>query len=428
MRRFFSSAVLAAGFLLWAVSAVAADETVRKFGVAEAVAEALVSNLSLKKREAEIKTKARAAASKNAWLIPELSTESKGSLGLGEGSDVYGSTAFGLSASLGFSLSAAAGDAADVLAYEAELLSLEAERRLVVRSVARLCYQVLLSERRLATYRRFLASAETRQAQERELLSTGLGSETAALEAESAVLERRIAIEAEKPTLDSLARALRDEIGLPEGTTVQPEGELSADAALNLVVVKAGPEPRPDVEAQAVRERLAQKNAQKVNLEQRGPRVAARVDWFPIGTRVESAYPSGSLSLSLPLDSWIPGSAGADATADSADAVRTAALSTETALRDARREAEDALDAFKAAKTNLGVRQAGFGLSERRYLIQKQLYDSGIISASSLSDYGDDYLSAELNLTSAISGVFVALAELEYAQGSASSFIPATTE
>jgi outer membrane protein TolC len=396
----------------------------RDIGLNEAVAEALRSNPDLARLRAEAAPLARAAKTKKSWLIPTVGLEAAGRAGAAASGTAANLLSFGVTAELALSTSMPMEDRLNELSLEAKALTTERERQRVARTVSRLFFQVLLSDRKMAAYESFLASANARLGRERDLLAKGFGTEYASLVAESSVIERRAALDAERAAREVPLRELRDELGLPADTILRPVGDLDATAAAALEPAVGDLGSRPDKKALAVQVEIARHDAKKTVAARKGPRLQAAVGWLPIATDPLLLVPTASLRISMPLEARISGSAGALAIEAATDGEKVAELAAALALTTAAREAENARAAFGSAKAMLALRERGAAVAEQRYQVRKRLYDSGIIDSIALADSEDENLAAILALETTVSEVYMGQIEVAFALGLAPDATP----
>jgi multidrug efflux system outer membrane protein len=124
---------------------------------------------------------------------------------------------------------------------------------------------------------------------------------------------------------------------------------------------------------------------------------------------------SAQLSLSVPLDSWLPGSAGRVQTAAARDELTKAELALQETRREAEVEIRSLVLALQALASSLQVYEKNEQLARRVYELRSREYAAGLTELTVLRQALDDHQQAGLDLTSARQKYSDALADLERA-------------
>ncbi len=112
---------------------------------------------------------------------------------------------------------------------------------------------------------------------------------------------------------------------------------------------------------------------------------------------------TGSLTLSvtLPLDGYVPGSSASLTEKKAAGAVEKAQLALADVRTAARQEIESLFDSLDQLSETVRLTQFNEKISLRKYELSKQGYDSGLVTQGDLDDARQNYLSAQLKVLSA---------------------------
>ena len=412
------SSILLSVFFLAAAFFVHAESEVQELSLADVRTLALERNPELRRLEAEQATTLRNAANTLGNVLPSIQLEAS-AIPLADSAQTGDSNIHvGIKSTLRLSADTVLADSAESLQADVARLTLDRQKQLVINKVTILYYSVLLSEKKIQVYESFLRSATTRLSREDALLGKGLGSILARLTAEESVLKKATAINLERNAREKILRELVEVTGLPEDMTVRLTDSLDSSVALSLPLRSGSYESRPDIQSARIQVRLAVLETERAKWQNRGPSLSLAAGYtLGLGSSV-SGSPVLSLGLLVPVDSWIPGSAGDMAISAEKDTLATRTIELENATRTAGREIADAADGLKDARVRLADQSAIVKVALERYTIRSRLYESGTIDATSFSDDEDSYLQTELDAAQSAFDVFIADAELVYASGS----------
>ena len=396
-----------------------------RIGVDAAVELALKNNLSLQSTRVDLQTAQRRRDT--AWnpLLPSVSARvgvsSPSSQAVAAGDPSWGlslgaGASLPLTASLPFSIREAA------LQLEAGRITLkEAESRLR-REVSKSFYGLLLSRAKIEEIRENIRTSQANYDLAGRNYEKGLISEIDALSA-------RIELDRLAPQLKEAETAyavaeleLRQSLGLDPGTTLAFEGSIAAAE-------------EPEVEAARIEERIAgrfdlQAARKEIEALENRKRLAAASAFSPslsLGwswTRSledgsgSSADPGSlSLSLALPLDPWLPASAGRVKLAETEDALKKARIALAQAHQTAEVEVRSLLLQLEKTRASIAALQGMAALAERIYAVREREYEAGLSEQTVVQDALDDLRSARLDLLTERYNRRVALLELDYALG-----------
>jgi outer membrane protein TolC len=399
------------------LSALAGEPVVLTEG--SAVEQALRNSLSLKSTRIELETlRRKSATSWNAYL-PSLSAGA----GLGGSQEPWdlslSLSSLSLSASLPLSLATPYGARAASLQYQAaELRVREAESAMRL-EVRRSFHALLLGREKIALLESSTQSASLSADIARRNYAAGLIAEVEALSAEMTLEKLGPQLAQAQADFQTALLALQSLIGLEPGAPVEvrgsfrgPEAQAEAEA-----LVRARLASRPDVRAAALDVELRRSQAGQAAAQARTPTASLSYSLngsSRTGTGSWDGRGSAQLSLSVPLDTWLPGSAGRVQVAEAGDELAKAELALQETRLSAEVEIRSLVQELQALAESLRVLEKSEQLARRIYELRSAEYAAGLTELTALRQALDDHQQAGLDLASARQQYSDALAELEH--------------
>jgi len=386
-----------------------------------AVELALRNSLSLKSTRIELETlRRKSATSWNAYL-PSLSAGA----GLGGSQDFAGSRepwdlSLSLSARLPLSLATPYGARAASLQYQAaELRVQEAESALRL-EVRRSFHALLLGREKIALLEGSTQSASLSADIARRNYAAGLIAEVEALSAEMTLEKLGPQLARARADFQTALLELQSLIGLEPGAPVEvrgsfpaPEAPVEAEA-----LIRARLASRPDVRAAALDVQQRRSQAGQAAAQARAPTASLSYSLNgSAGTGSWDGRGSAQLSLSIPLDTWLPGSAGRVQVAEAGDQLAKAELALQETRLSAEVQIRSLVQELQALADSLRVLEKSEQLSRRIYELRSAEYAAGLTELTALRQALDDHQQAGLDLATARQQYGDALAELEHAAG-----------
>ena len=385
-----------------------------------AVELALRNSLSLRTSRIELETlRRKSATSWNAYL-PSLSAGA----GLAGSQDSSGSNpwdlSLSLSASLPLSLATPFSARAASLQYQAaELRVREAESALRL-EVRRSFNTLLLGREKIALLESSTQSASLSADIARRNYAAGLIAEVEALGAEMTLEKLGPQLAQAQADFQTALLKLQSLIGLEPGAPVEvrgsfraPEAQVEAESLVRTRLAS-----RPDVRAAALDVELRRSQAGQAAAQARTP--TASLSYSVNGSSRAGAGSwegrgSAQLSLSVPLDTWLPGSAGRVQVAEAGDELAKAELALQQTRLSAEVQIRSLVQELQALAGSLRVLEKSEQLARRIYELRSAEYAAGLTELTALRQALDDHQQAGLDLAGARQQYSDALAELEQA-------------
>ncbi|MDR1470548.1 MAG: TolC family protein [Spirochaetaceae bacterium] len=284
------------------------------------------------------------------------------------------------------------------LAYETRLLDWQTEQRAVRVRVSQGFFKLLVEEESVALLEETLAIAERQLAKDETQFRSGLANELS-------VLRSRLSVENARYAVDKARRDRRQNIGTflsaagftdeeMSGKEIRLTGTveiepltLDADRLIEEFLPK-----RPDmVSAVAEIERL-ELTASRTFLSQRGPEVSlsgtyrGNLAGGTLGTENQpfAGNLSARLSVSVPLDSWIPGTKGAQAVSSAQAEVEKARLNLQSVRQSAANSIRSIVENMQSTLSSIEIARLRAEIAERTYRMSEAAFERG---AMEMLDY-----------------------------------------
>lgn len=324
-----------------------------------------------------------------------------------------------LSAGLSLTLNAGIPEAIrqTLIARDTAALSLARAETSLTASVSKAYYALIADRASLEASVESLKLAQALADQTEKNYRNGLASELDALQSRYAAASAQQDLLVKRQAFGVSSRNFNALVGLELDETVLPTDTIEPDLA-------------PVVKPQALDRWIEGRNdvaSARLALEKaRSADFAAKINRFgPTLSLSEQTSVSGlqdgfslpetatfTLSVSLPLDGYIPGSRGAAATRQSRAAAEVASLALEKTRLSARQEIETLFANLEQLREGIALKRMNEKVASRAYDLSGQGYASGLVTQTALDDARTRLLSAKLAVLSAENSYQAALIDL----------------
>ena len=155
------------------------------------------------------------------------------------------------------------------------------------------------------------------------------------------------------------------------------------------------------------------------------PTVTLSGSWDVMGKEswqdYSSTYPDGfndsasvTLSFSVPISSYIPGSSGSNSVKNSEDEIAKAKVNLNQGKKDLLDEIESGILSINQQKENVSLLESTLETAELKYDLSRDAYKNGLLTSSDLLDAERDLSSATLNLENAKCSYLNAIYDLSF--------------
>ncbi len=304
-----------------------------------------------------------------------------------------------LSASLSLQLSAGVAGTMKMNRLELEQASLEWEsaRSALEKEVSDSFYRLILLREQEELLAGDLELALSQLDRSRVQFDRGLINERTLLQARLGVEQSRLALERHLATVRQEERGFRRLTGLNEAGklvldgTIDPE-PLNADADKLIADYLAGRGDMRSAELQL--RRLAA--SRSIRSWARAPSLSLAGGLSGLESSEQSL--SASLSLSIPLDGWIPGSGDSQELRDAEREYEKAEMSLEEVRKNAELEIRNLVSALEQSGRSIDISTLQVEIAERLYRLSEEGFGRGTVERLELEEARGDLLSARLEL------------------------------
>jgi multidrug efflux system outer membrane protein len=410
MKRFLSWALLFVPFSLYCSLTLGADPII-SLTLDDAVERALEQNLSLKKNLIDLSTADYAA--KHLWseVFPAISIGAGLSYGtglfIGNGFELDSKNAgYNVQAGITLSLNAGIPQAMKIikLAYQTQLLTYEDARRQLEVRITKTFYTLIANRENLSHLAEMLELAERQLEKNRVSFNNGLVSRLT-------WLNSQLAVETAKYNLSTAQAAYTNQLGeFLVSLGMEQKTEAALEGELTIVSIEADPEAlireylpkRPDIAGQRQTIERLEYLEKQTALSARAPSLSLSAQWrlgSPgaaqggfTGDPTDSL--SGSASISIPIESWIPGTTRNQA-------IRTAGTNIEKARLDLKNTEDSAAANIRSLTANLRNSRDSLEIARLREEIAGQAYElteqgfrSGTVESLALEESRNSWATA----------------------------------
>jgi multidrug efflux system outer membrane protein len=292
------------------------------------------------------------------------------------------------------------------LAYRMELLNYESARRQLETEITRNFYALLAEAENIRLLREMLLLAERHLERNRIGRANGLVSELTELRSSLAAETARYNLYAAQAVHEAALREFLDLLGIEgegpfrlEGNVVITAVDLESEALINEYLPR-----RPDIlsrrQAIEMRELVKKQNT----LSARAPTLNLSAQWrggSPSTGGLGGSFTdnlSGSLSLAIPIDPWIPGTRAGQALRGDEGELEKARLD----LKDAESSAKSQIRSLTAGLRNswesVEVARLRLRIAERTYELTEEGFMNGTAESLILEDARNDLVEARQGL------------------------------
>lgn len=307
------------------------------------------------------------------------------------------------------------------LNYEAGLISYDAAVKEIELSVQTVFYGLLYQEEAISLQE---ASLEMAKKQYEQNLSRYQKGAISRLD----VLSSQVAYETKKPTLESAIvsrdnnlASFKQTIGLPQETEIKLDGTLDEVLKVKSINIENIIEDSTTVKLLEKQLETAKAKVLGTKLTAWGPTISAGWTYQPTVSNLSQnkANDSGALSLSvtLPLDSFLPWSKSADTISTASDSVKDLELQIQNAKTTVKVNTESFLRQINQSLSTIKSLEANINLADETYKMTLQAYNSGAKDLLTLQNAENSLQSAKVNLKSETYNLISTILKLENTLG-----------
>jgi multidrug efflux system outer membrane protein len=387
-----------------------AEREIKVITLRDALSMAENANLTLKKSEIDLAAARRAQNYLYAQFFPSISlgaSASYGSFGIAKPAVKEPSPSWGIQAGLSLQLSAAIPASMSLvrLAYQSGLLNYENSKKQIEISVSKSFYRLIAGKQNILILRERHSQAEREAALALVSYNNGLMNELnysrSQLSVQQALYELRRAESAYRQDVDTFIVSIGQDDAIPAaGIEIKLEGEIAIeqyDLDAEELIARFLPS-RPDIAAARQAVEKAQLNLAVRRMQNKAPSLSLSSRY---SGKPESGYSDSldfSLSVSVPLDSWIPGTAANQQEWSAEADLQKAKLDLSNTESEARRSIRSFCETLTTSWETITMARKSAQIAGRTYEMSVRAFRDGAAASRTVEDDRQSLASARQNL------------------------------
>ncbi|MCQ2610556.1 MAG: TolC family protein [Treponema sp.] len=380
---------------------------------------AVKNNISLKQSKVNLDASKRAY--NHSWnsISPSLSVSDSFSTSNSTFGEQFSNT-FTARVSMNLSASLASQIKAAKTSYENGLLSYDDAVRKIEMSVRISFYSLLLEKEEIKLMEASVETARKQYNQTASMYRMGSISQLDVLSSQVNYEQSKPKLEARQITYTNDIAVFKNTLGIPQDKEIILDGTLDTDYSKIEINPQYKVEEIPGLLIAKGKLELAKANLLNSRLSNWTPAISAGWSYSPTySSSTGATRDTGSLSLSvtLPIDAYLPWTKTADAIAAYKDQVKLAELDLQQKIQDADIEIKTALNQIKKSQNTLTALDANVNLAQRSYNMTSVAYSRGGKDYLSLVNSQYSLETAKNNLYAERFNLLSAILKLEYTLG-----------
>ena len=306
------------------------------------------------------------------------------------------------------------------LNYQNGLLAYDEAKRQIELNVRIAFYHLLYEQEYIAQQERNMQTAEQQYNQNRRKYESGQLSELDMLSSQVAYERLKPTLEAAEITYKNDMALFKQTLGIDQAVAVALTGSLDDALLLDDIIAELSAENTPSVQSAENNVKIAKATLTARRLAAWGPTVSA--GWSYGKSKLKpsdtvSTTNAFSISVSIPLDGYLPWSQGGQSASSAKDSVKNAELALEKQKTTVAVQIENYLNQIKLGQSQLASLQANVDLAQRSYEMTQRAYNAGSRDFLTLQTASDALLSARVSLAQQQYTLITAVFNLEYVLG-----------
>jgi outer membrane protein len=385
-----------------------------------AIEAAVKASIDLRKSVLDLEAAAYSAERLWAEMFPSISLS--GGLNYGTnlftGENQFSPDGFGYSVSAGLRVSFNAGIPYAMkltsLAYQAQLLSYEDARKQLEIQVAKDFYSLIAEKENISVLKAALALAEGQETRSATAFRNGLINERVNLQSQLAAETARLALIKAETAYAVKLRSFLMPLGVEEDAVLEGKIEIAEFDESPETLILSFLDKRPDIVSKKQAVEKLEITAKRQQYASKAPSLGANISWSGRGDEFSDSL-SGSVSVDIPVEPWIPGT-------KSYQALKTAALDVEKARLDLQNTENSAKNEIRSLAANLRsswqtieTARLQVRIAERTYQVTERGFQQGAVELSALEDARNNMSRAHQELLSSESAYKMLTLDLDKA-------------
>lgn len=387
--------------------------------VDSAVEYALEGNLNVK--QAAMTVEFKEMASHYAWNSVSPSISVNAGIGKVLAEDTKVTYSLGGSVAVRFTPSLISSIRKASLDYEQQKISYDEAVRSVELNVRKLFYSILLEEENIALLESAVTMARTQYSANQTKFNHGTLSQLDVLNSQVNLQDAELNLESAKVSLENDMATFRQVLGLPGDTKIKLSGSMDSFLKIGEISLDGLEIAPASVVSYKKQIEVAENQLLATRFSAWGPTLSAGYSYSlagNFGDEVKS-HNKGSLSLSvsIPLDGYLPWSVGAQSIETQKATIEILGIQMENARISADIEINKCLNKIKSAKDSIKLMRQRIDLAQKTYEMTQQAYNRGTRDILVLQNAASSLQQSKLRLKSDTFNLVSAILDLENAAG-----------
>jgi outer membrane protein TolC len=398
-------------FCLWFPLYAHADQTA--LSLTDAIERGIENNLNLKKSLIDLEASGYSANRLWSEVFPTISGSLSGSysgaLFSGDGFKAEKEN-FNAGASLGVNLTLNAGIPYSMknirLAYQSRLLSYEDARKQLEIQITKNFYSLIADRDNLAVLADMLNLAQLQHERNQTAFKNGLVGELTLRQSQLSMENARYSLSAAKSAYSTKMGDFLVQLGISQDAGLAPAPQATLEGKIEIVKIEVDAEllikenlsRRPDIVSRRQEiERL--ENAQKqAALSTKAPSLRLEAGWNSRNFDPFTDTLSGSATLNIPIDPWIPGTSRSQSVLSAKYAVEKARLDLQSAEDAAKAQIRSLAANLRNSWDSIEIARLSLSVAERGHELTQQGFRNGTVDSLKLEDARNNLVTAQQRL------------------------------
>ena len=307
------------------------------------------------------------------------------------------------------------------LNYEMQQMTYESTVRSVELNVRKLYYSLLYEKENLTLLQNNVDTAKTQYNSNLSKYNHGTISYLDVLSAQNSLQNANISLDVARGTYESDIANFKQVLGIPQSVSLTLSGSLDDIMNLGDIDLKSAEGSSVTIANYEKQLEIAQNSLLATRFAAWGPSVSASYSYNASGntdTGLKSQnYGTISLSVSIPLDGFLPWSSGSQSIQNQLDAISNLEMEIENAKTSAAINIDNYQKQIKQYQDNIALRKQAITLAEQAYTMTSQAYSRGTRDLLSLQNSLSTLQQTQLSLKSDVLKLASAILELENSLG-----------
>jgi outer membrane protein TolC len=388
--------------------------------IENAVEKALEGNRSLKQGQLTLAQKKRSSSLSWSSLIPSIRGNASLSNTFSD-KDTPTAISIGGSASVTLTPSLYTAIKGASLNYEQQKISYETAVTQVELNVRKLFYSLLFKQSQIEVLQSTADSAQKRYESNQTKFRSGTLAQMDVLNSQITWQNAKLSVESAKMSLENDLATFKQLLGIPQETLITLSGNLEDVLSIGAISIEGIEAHSANVASYEKQLEIAKNALLATRFSAWGPSISASYNYTIRGDTKNGLkntdYGTFSLSLSIPLDGYIPWTNGGQSIANQKDAVANLEMELDNARMTQDINIQSAIKKIEQTQDSIQLRKSSVTVAQQSYDMTLSAYNHGTRDLLTLQSASDNLQNAKMNLLSDALNLITAILDLENTLG-----------